>query len=234
MTGLALNCRINKKSLFDRKHYFYADLPVTYSVCVGKKPSQVSTKTVRIKQIQLEQDSGKSLHDEPRSQTLIDLNRAGVGLLEVVLEPDMSCGEEAASAVRELQLILQALGTSQANMADFEIERQIHELENGRKILNETRSFDYKLGFMPEPNLPPLLLHDTTSLPPGADPQQVINIDWIRERLPELPSETREKLIQQYGMLPEHSFALLGNIKGVRHRVIKPTGIKREQQSPHR
>ncbi|XP_030873603.1 glutamyl-tRNA(Gln) amidotransferase subunit B, mitochondrial isoform X2 [Leptonychotes weddellii] len=282
MTGLALNCRINKKSLFDRKHYFYADLPagyqitqqrlpiavngsLAYSVCVGKKPSQVSTKTVRIKQIQLEQDSGKSLHDEPRSQTLIDLNRAGVGLLEVVLEPDMSCGEEAASAVRELQLILQALGTSQANMAegqlrvdanisvhhpgeplgvrtevknlnsarflakaiDFEIERQIHELENGRKILNETRSFDYKLGctmpmrdkegkqdyrFMPEPNLPPLLLHDTASLPPGADPQQVINIDWIRERLPELPSETREKLIQQYGMLPEHSFALLNEV----------------------
>ncbi|XP_027981097.1 glutamyl-tRNA(Gln) amidotransferase subunit B, mitochondrial isoform X1 [Eumetopias jubatus] len=282
MTGLALNCRINKKSLFDRKHYFYADLPagyqitqqrlpiavngcLAYSVSVGKKPSQVSTRTVRIKQIQLEQDSGKSLHDEPRSQTLIDLNRAGVGLLEVVLEPDMSCGEEAASAVRELQLILQALGTSQANMAegqlrvdanisvhhpgeplgvrtevknlnsarflakaiDFEIKRQIHELENGRKILNETRSFDDKLGctmpmrdkegkqdyrFMPEPNLPPLLLYDTASLPPGADPQQVINIDWIRERLPELPGKTREKLIQQYGMLPEHSFTLLNEV----------------------
>ncbi|XP_026355259.2 glutamyl-tRNA(Gln) amidotransferase subunit B, mitochondrial isoform X1 [Ursus americanus] len=282
MTGLALSCRINKKSLFDRKHYFYADLPagyqitqqrlpiavngsLAYSVCAGKKPSQVITKTVRIKQIQLEQDSGKSLHDELRSQTLIDLNRAGVGLLEVVLEPDMSCGEEAATAVRELQLILQALGTSQANMAegqlrvdanisvhhpgeplgvrtevknlnsarflakaiDSEIERQIHELENGREILNETRSFDYKLGctmpmrdkegkqdyrFMPEPNLPPLLLYDTASLPPGADPQQVINIDWIRERLPELPSETREKLVQQYGMLPEHSFALLNEV----------------------
>jgi len=69
---------------------------------------------------------------------------------------------------------------------------------------------DYR--FMPEPNLPPLLLHDTASLPPGADPQQVINIDWIREQLPELPSETREKLIQQYGMLPEHSFALLNEV----------------------
>ncbi|GAB5570450.1 glutamyl-tRNA(Gln) amidotransferase subunit B [Prionailurus iriomotensis] len=270
MTGLALNCHINKKSLFDRKHYFYADLPagyqitqqrlpiavngsLAYSVCVGKKWRQVITKTVRIKQIQLEQDSGKSLHDELRSQTLIDLNRAGVGLLEVVLEPDMSCGEEAATAVRELQLILQALGTSQANMAegqlrvdanisvhhpgeplgvrtevknlnsarflaraiDYEIQRQINELENGCEILNETRSFDYKLGgapFMPEPNLPPLLLYDTASLPAGADPQQVINIDWIREQLPELPSETREKLIQQYGILPEHSFALLNEV----------------------
>lgn len=281
MTGLALNCRINKKSLFDRKHYFYADLPagyqitqqrlpiaasghLTYSVCRGKKQSQVA-KTVRVKQIQLEQDSGKSLHDDLRAQTLIDLNRAGVGLLEVVLEPDLCCGEEAALAVRELQLILQALGTSQANMAegqlrvdanisvhhpgealgvrtevknlnslrflaraiDCEIQRQITELENGGEILNETRSFDYKLGctvpmrdkegkqdyrFMPEPNLPPLVLHDSASLPPGADPEQVVNVDQLRDRLPELPSATRERLVRQYGMLPEHSFALLSEV----------------------
>lgn len=105
----------------------------------------------RITQIQLEQDSGKSLHDELRSQTLIDLNRAGnsftpqlnpsersetlrqqscktrlssrlsgVGLMELVMEPDMSCGEEAAAAVRELQLILQAVGTCQGNMSGTE------------------------------------------------------------------------------------------------------------------
>ncbi|KAK2116332.1 hypothetical protein P7K49_006958 [Saguinus oedipus] len=279
MTGLALNCHINKKCLFDRKHYFYADLPagyqitqqrlpiavngsLTYGISAGKERGQVIPKMVRVKQIQLEQDSGKSLHDDLRSQTLIDLNRAGVGLLEVVLEPDLSCGEEAAIAVRELQLILQALGTSQANMAegqlrvdanisvhhpgeplgvrtevknlnsirflakavDYEIQRQISELENGGEILNETRSFHEKLGctvsmrdkeakqdyrFMPEPNLPPLLLYDATSLPTGADPQQVINIDQIREMLPELPSVTRERLVQQYGMLPEHSFTLL-------------------------
>lgn len=65
---------------------------------------------------------------------------------------------------------------------------------------------------MPEPNLPPLLLYDTESLPAGADPQQVIDIDRIREQLPELPSVTREKLVQQYGMLPEHSFTLLVSI----------------------
>ncbi|XP_021013314.1 glutamyl-tRNA(Gln) amidotransferase subunit B, mitochondrial [Mus caroli] len=282
MTGLALNCHINKKSLFDRKHYFYSDLPagyqitqqrlpiaanghLTYCIYLGKKPSQETTKTVRIKQIQLEQDSGKSLHDDLRSQTLIDLNRAGIGLLEVVLEPDLCCGEEAALAVRELQLILQALGTSQANMAegqlrvdanisvhhpgeplgvrtevknlnslrflakaiDYEIQRQITELENGGEILNETRSFDYKLGctmpmrdkegkqdyrFMPEPNLPPLVLYDDTSLPQGADSQQVINVDQLRDMLPELPSATRERLVQQYGMLPEHSFALLNEV----------------------
>ncbi|XP_055974950.1 glutamyl-tRNA(Gln) amidotransferase subunit B, mitochondrial [Sorex fumeus] len=279
MTGLALNCHINRKSLFDRKHYFYADLPagyqitqqrlpiavngsLAYSMYTGPQPSQVVTKTVRVRQIQLEQDSGKSLHDEQRAQTLIDLNRAGVGLLEVVLEPDMTCGEEAATAVRELQLILQTLGSSQASMAegqlrvdanisvhhpgeplgvrtevknlnsarflakaiDYEIQRQISELENGGEVVNETRSFDYRLGctismrdkegkqdyrFMPEPNLPPLVLYDSASLPAGADPQQVINIDQIRQQLPELPQVTREKLVQRYGMQPRHSAALL-------------------------
>uniref|UniRef100_A0A8C3SJ65 Glutamyl-tRNA(Gln) amidotransferase subunit B, mitochondrial n=1 Tax=Chelydra serpentina TaxID=8475 RepID=A0A8C3SJ65_CHESE len=279
MTGLALNCSINKKSLFDRKHYFYADLPagyqitqqrlpvavngsLSYSFCVGGKKNQMLTRTVRIKQIQLEQDSGKSLHDDTRSQTLIDLNRAGVGLMEVVMEPDMSSGEEAAAAVRELQLILQTLGSSQAIMAegqlrvdanvsvhhpgeaygvrtevkninsarflaraiDYEIQRQIKELENGGTVMNETRAFDYKLGctipmrdkegkqdyrFMPEPNLPPLILYDTKSLPANTNHQQVVNIDWIRERLPDLPSVRRVKLVEQYGILPEHSFTLL-------------------------
>ncbi|XP_071599045.1 glutamyl-tRNA(Gln) amidotransferase subunit B, mitochondrial isoform X2 [Heliangelus exortis] len=241
MTGLALNCSINKKSLFDRKHYFYADLPagyqitqqrvpiavngtLSYSLYIDNKMSQMVTKTVRIKQIQLEQDSGKSLHDDTRSQTLVDLNRAGVGLMEVVMEPDMCCGEEAAAAVRELQLILQTLGSSQAVMADYEIERQIEELENGGTILNETRAFDSKLGctvpmrdkegkqdyrFMPEPNLPPLILYDAKSLPANINHQQVVNIDWIHERLPDLPSVKRAKLVELYGILPEHSFTLV-------------------------
>uniref|UniRef100_A0ABI7Y057 Glutamyl-tRNA(Gln) amidotransferase subunit B, mitochondrial n=1 Tax=Felis catus TaxID=9685 RepID=A0ABI7Y057_FELCA len=241
MTGLALNCHINKKSLFDRKHYFYADLPagyqitqqrlpiavngsLAYSVCVGKKWRQVITKTVRIKQIQLEQDSGKSLHDELRSQTLIDLNRAE-GQLRVDANISVHHPGEPLGVRTEVKNLNSARFLARA--IDYEIQRQINELENGCEILNETRSFDYKLGctvpmrdkegkqdyrFMPEPNLPPLLLYDTASLPAGADPQQVINIDRIREQLPELPSETREKLIQQYGILPEHSFALLNEV----------------------
>ncbi|XP_042664149.1 glutamyl-tRNA(Gln) amidotransferase subunit B, mitochondrial isoform X2 [Tyto alba] len=291
MTGLALNCSINKKSLFDRKHYFYADLPervpiavngsLSYSLCIDNKMSQMVTKTVRIKQIQLEQDSGKSLHDDTRSQTLVDLNRAGVGLMEVVMEPDMCCGEEAAAAVRELQLILQTLGSSQAVMAegqlrvdanisvhhpgepygvrtevkninsirflakavDYEIKRQIEELENGGTILNETRAFDSKLGctvpmrdkegkqdyrFMPEPNLPPLILYDAKSLPANMNHQQVVNIDWIHERLPDLPSVKRAKLVERYGILPEHSFTLL-NEDGLTEffeNVVKHTQMK--------
>nr|XP_033796577.1 glutamyl-tRNA(Gln) amidotransferase subunit B, mitochondrial [Geotrypetes seraphini] len=295
MTGLALNCNINRKSLFDRKHYFYADLPagyqitqqrlpiavngiLTYQLQVGKKGDQLATRTARIKQIQLEQDSGKSLHDDNRNQTLIDLNRAGIGLMELVMEPDMCCGEEAAAAVRELQLILQALGTSQANMSegqlrvdanvsvhrpgepygvraevkninsarflakaiDYEIKRQTEVLENGGKVLNETRAFDFKLGyttsmrdkegkqdyrFMPEPNLPPLILFDAKSLPAHVNPQQVVNIDLIRERLPELPSISRKRLVEQYRILPEHGFTLLNEdgLKDFFQNVVKMT-----------
>ncbi|KAK2817208.1 hypothetical protein Q5P01_025399 [Channa striata] len=280
MTGLALNCTINRKSLFDRKHYFYADLPagyqitqqrrpiavdgmLIYSLLGGKRRSEVIRKKVLIKQIQLEQDSGKSLHDDARSQTLIDLNRAGVGLMELVMEPDMSCGEEAAAAVRELQLILQALGTCQGNMSegqlrvdanvsvhrpgeplgirtevkninsvrylakaiDYEIQRQIDVLLRGGTVQNETRAYDSKSGetipmrdkeglqdyrFMPEPNLPPLIVYeDSASLPTGIDACQAVVVQKIRERLPELPSVKRDRLVQTYGILPEHSFTLV-------------------------
>ncbi|XP_069545350.1 glutamyl-tRNA(Gln) amidotransferase subunit B, mitochondrial [Brachyistius frenatus] len=280
MTGLAFNCTINKKSLFDRKHYFYADLPagyqitqqrrpiavdgmLTYSLLGGKKRSQVIRKNVHIKQIQLEQDSGKSLHDDVRSQTLIDLNRAGVGLMELVMEPDMSCGEEAAAAVRELQLILQALGTCQGNMSegqlrvdanvsvhrpgeplgvrtevkninsvrylgraiDYEIQRQIDVLQRGGTVQNETRAYDSKSGetipmrdkeglqdyrFMPEPNLPPLIVYeDNASLPTGIDTCRAVVVQKIKEGLPELPSVKRDRLVQTYGILPEHSFTLV-------------------------
>ncbi|KAM9450030.1 glutamyl-tRNA(Gln) amidotransferase subunit B, mitochondrial [Clarias gariepinus] len=280
MTGLALDCKINTKSLFDRKHYFYADLPAGYQItqqrvpiavngCLsfsylgGRKRSEVITKTVRVRQIQLEQDSGKSLHDDQRSRTLIDLNRAGVGLMEVVMDPDMCCGEEAAAAVRELQLILQTLGTCQGNMAegqlrvdanvsvhhpgeplgvrtevkninsarfvakaiDFEIQRQIEVLQSGGTVLNETRSFDSKTGttvpmrdkeglqdyrFMPEPNLPPLFVYESvSSVPHGVDPAHVVVIDRLKAQIPELPGVKRTRLMEEYGILPEHSFTLV-------------------------
>ncbi|KAM6971938.1 glutamyl-tRNA(Gln) amidotransferase subunit B, mitochondrial [Aplochiton taeniatus] len=280
MTALALNCHINSRSLFDRKHYFYADLPtgyqitqqrrpiavdgrLTYSHLGGRKRNQVVTKTVRIIQIQLEQDSGKSLHDDQRSQTLIDLNRAGVGLMELVMEPDMSCGEEAAAAVRELQLILQALGTCQGNMAegqlrvdanvsvhrpgeplgirtevkninsarylaraiDYEIQRQKEAVLSGGIVQNETRAFDSKTGntvpmrdkeglqdyrFMPEPNLPPLTVYqEVGAVPRGVDPLQVVVVEQLRARLPELPSVRRQRLLTDYAILPEHSFTLV-------------------------
>lgn len=84
-----------------------------YTPEIHKKPY---TKSVKIKQVQLEQDSGKSIHDEYNSYSLVDLNRAGIPLMEIVFEPDLSDGEEAAALVKELTIILQRLGTCSCKM----------------------------------------------------------------------------------------------------------------------
>ncbi|KAK3099597.1 hypothetical protein FSP39_006799 [Pinctada imbricata] len=134
-TALALKSNINKVSKFDRKHYFYADLPQGYQITQQRMPLAVGGKvdyaivdestqkeigqgTARITQIQLEQDSGKSLHDEEEKRSLIDLNRAGIGLMEIVTEPDFSNGLEAHSFVSELRLILRSLGTCSGKMKE--------------------------------------------------------------------------------------------------------------------
>ncbi|ALC47430.1 CG5463, partial [Drosophila busckii] len=132
-TSLALGCRVNKVSMFDRKHYFYADLPNGYQITQqraalandglmtfpvitpGKK---VYYKSVKLLQLQLEQDSGKSLHDEQLKRSLVDLNRAGLPLMELVFAPDLETGEEAASLVKELMLILKRLQTCSCKMEE--------------------------------------------------------------------------------------------------------------------
>nr|CAD7399982.1 unnamed protein product [Timema poppensis] len=133
VTALALSCKINSVSMFDRKHYFYADLPAGYQITQQRAPLaqggqlqfQVFTpgvhkepysKTSHIHQLQLEQDSGRSLHDDVARRTLIDLNRAGIPLMEIVFEPDLQDGEEAAALVRELSMILERLGTCSCRM----------------------------------------------------------------------------------------------------------------------
>ncbi|CAG9860987.1 unnamed protein product [Phyllotreta striolata] len=133
LTALTLNCRVNPVSYFDRKHYFYADLPLGYQITQQRAPiandgclefqvytpsvhKQPYSKSVRIKQLQLEQDSGKSLHDTDRS--LVDLNRAGVGLMELVFEPDLKDGEEAAALIKELVAILQRIDTCSCKMEE--------------------------------------------------------------------------------------------------------------------
>ncbi|KAK1218497.1 hypothetical protein PQX77_018823 [Marasmius sp. AFHP31] len=122
--ALALNCTIQRRSTFDRKHYFYSDQPMGYQITQQYSPlAQNGTLTlpklgipVRIKQIQLEQDTGKSLFDHRTRSSLIDLNRAGTGLLEIVTEPDLRSPEEAAEYVRSLQSLLRSMGVSDGNM----------------------------------------------------------------------------------------------------------------------
>ncbi|KAF7994915.1 hypothetical protein HCN44_004387 [Aphidius gifuensis] len=134
LTALALSCKVNEVSLFDRKHYFYADLPSGYQITQQRQPLAIDgelkfnvfssdtkipsyTKVSKIKQIQLEQDSGKSLHDEKRG-FLVDLNRAGVPLMELVFEPDLASGEEAAALVKELVITLERLNTCSCKMEE--------------------------------------------------------------------------------------------------------------------
>ncbi|GJE84861.1 glutamyl-tRNA amidotransferase B subunit [Phanerochaete sordida] len=123
-TALALDCKVQPRSTFDRKHYFYADLPSGYQITQHYAPFATdghlrlskSDVSVRIKQVQLEQDTGKSMTDRRRRVTSIDLNRAGAGLMEIVSEPDIRSPEEAADYVRTLQALLRAMGSSDGNM----------------------------------------------------------------------------------------------------------------------
>ncbi|KAK2176622.1 hypothetical protein NP493_652g04026 [Ridgeia piscesae] len=280
LTALAINSNLNMVSKFDRKHYFYSDLPSGFQITQYRQPlavggyvqyvvqdhssKHIERKKIHITQLQLEQDSGKSLHDTEDSISLIDLNRAGVGLMEIITEPEFHSSEEAMSFVKELQLIFQCIGTCDGRMdegsmrvdasvsvhhpgeplgtrsevknlnstryvgraIDFEVKRQIEILESGGEVANETRAFDFESGetipmrdkehlhdyrFMPEPNLPPLRLYsDASPPPPGVATDQVINIDRLKERLPELPEEKRGRMEAQYGLTLSQAIILVG------------------------
>jgi aspartyl-tRNA(Asn)/glutamyl-tRNA(Gln) amidotransferase subunit B len=126
-TGLGLNAAINLKSVFDRKNYFYPDLPQGYQISQYKSPvvgegavtvdlSDGSAKTVGIERLHLEQDAGKSVHDRHPSMSLVDLNRSGVALMEIVSKPDMRSADEAKAYVSKLRAILRYLGTCDGDM----------------------------------------------------------------------------------------------------------------------
>lgn len=129
MAGLALNCKINKKSTFARKNYFYPDLPKGYQISQYDEPLAVNgylkiktengEKTVRIKRVHMEEDAGKLIHDESgKPYSYVDLNRAGIPLLEIVTEPDISTPQEAEAFVKELRLILVYLGICDGNLEE--------------------------------------------------------------------------------------------------------------------
>jgi aspartyl-tRNA(Asn)/glutamyl-tRNA(Gln) amidotransferase subunit B len=128
-TGLGLKAQINLFSVFDRKNYFYADLPSGYQISQFQQPivgkgeivldmPDGSSRTVGVTRLHLEMDAGKSLHDQHPNKTYVDLNRSGVALMEIVSEPDMRTAEEAAAYVRKLRAILRYLGTCDGNMEE--------------------------------------------------------------------------------------------------------------------
>src|SRR6476659_6325045 len=125
-TGLGLKARINRRSVFDRKNYFYPDLPQGYQISQYKSPivgeGEVvvdmpdETITVGIERLHLEQDAGKSVHDRHPTMSLVDLNRAGVALMEIVSKPDLRSSEDAKAYVAKLRSILRYLGTCDGDM----------------------------------------------------------------------------------------------------------------------
>ncbi len=250
-TGLALDAQINLYSIFDRKNYFYADLPQGYQISQYKQPvvgegiitldlKDGETKEVGIERLHLEQDAGKSMHDQHPTMTYVDLNRSGVALMEIVSKPDMRSSEEAGAYLKKLRTILRYIGTCDGNMEqgsmradvnvsvrkpggplgtrceiknvnsvrfvqqaiEYEARRQIDVIEDGGKIVQETRLYDVAQGvtrsmrskdeahdyrYFPDPDLLPLEL----------DPAWV---DEIKAGLPELPDEKKNRLMRDFGL----------------------------------
>jgi aspartyl-tRNA(Asn)/glutamyl-tRNA(Gln) amidotransferase subunit B len=250
-TGLGLGAQINRLSVFERKNYFYADLPQGYQISqyahpiVGKGIIEIDlpggeTKEVGVTRLHLEQDAGKSLHDQHATKTFVDLNRSGSALMEIVSEPDMRSSDEAAAYVRKLRTILRYLGTCDGNMdegsmrcdvnisvrkpgekygtrceiknvnsiryvqaaIEYEARRQIELIEEGGKVVQETRLWDPRQGitrsmrskeeafdyrYFPDPDLLPLQLDETL-------------IERVRSMLPELPDTKKRRFIGDYGL----------------------------------
>jgi aspartyl-tRNA(Asn)/glutamyl-tRNA(Gln) amidotransferase subunit B len=240
--GLALQGAPNDLSSFDRKNYFYPDSPKAYQISQSAQPLVLGgmLKNININHIHLEEDAGKLMHDDSPGSvggSLVDFNRAGVPLMELVTEPDMHTAEEAVAFMKELQLVLRYLGVSDADLErgqmradanisispddslgtraevknlnsfnsvfqaiNYEIKRQTALLEEGKKVVQETRGWDdaqqkttsqrskeeaQDYRYFPEPDLPPF----ETS---------VFDIESLRNLLPELPDQKRERFIKEY------------------------------------
>ena len=253
--ALALNCKINRYSVFARKHYFYPDLPKAYQITQYELPfaengwveiekSDGTKKRIRIRRIHMEEDAGKTIHGEGYDEnSYVDLNRAGTPLIEIVSEPDISTPEEARLYMQKLRDILVWIGVNDGNLEEgslrcdanvsirpkgskelgtrteiknvnsfrfiqkaleYEIERQIKVVKSGGEVVQETRLFDSVKGvtktmrtkeeaedyrYFPEPDLPPLIIDE----------------EWlqsIKESLPELPDQVKERFISEFGITP--------------------------------
>jgi aspartyl-tRNA(Asn)/glutamyl-tRNA(Gln) amidotransferase subunit B len=132
LAGKALNCTLQDISHFDRKNYFYPDLPKGYQISQDKKPFcingylDIDGKKIRINRIHLEEDTGRLIHDEKKGYSLVDFNRAGIPLMELVTEPDIRSGEEARKFAEELKLIFRYLNISDANMEQGQMRVEVN------------------------------------------------------------------------------------------------------------
>ncbi len=250
--GLACKCAIREENQYARKNYFYADLPKGYQITQDKTPictggyitiktKEGAEKHINLTRIHMEEDAGKSMHDQDPLDSLIDLNRAGVALLEVVSEPEIRSGEEAYAYLTEVRKLVRYLEICDGNMEEgsmrcdanisvrlrgdekfgkrvevknmnsirnvqraieYEIQRQIAEVEAGREISQDTRSFEAETGstfilrskemandyrYFPEPDLQPVMVTQDY-------------IESIRKNLPPLPQDLHKKYVLDFGL----------------------------------
>ena len=170
--GLALNCEINQRNFFDRKNYFYADLPKGYQITQDNSPickngylnivlASGEEKRIGINRIHLEEDAGKSLHDQNPKYSYVDLNRAGVPLIEIVTEPDIRSAEEAAALLTEIRQLVRHLDVSDGNMEEGSLRCDANisirkkdtteygtrcEVKNLNSIRNVRRAMDFEFS----------------------------------------------------------------------------------------
>ena len=263
--GLATHCQITRSSILARKNYFYPDLPKGYQISQYELPICAegyvdieldgAAKHIRLTRIHMEEDAGKNIHDAHSDSSLVDLNRAGVPLLEIVSEPDMASAAEAGAYLRTLRAILQYLAVCDGNMEEgsfrcdanvsvrpvgttalgtkieiknlnsfravdraieYEIRRQSETLEEGGKLMQETRLWDehreetrsmrskesaHDYRYFPDPDLLPL----------------VVDENWIaavRDSLLELPAARKSRFMSELG-LPAYDAELLTSRKDI-------------------
>ncbi len=258
-TGLATHCTISSYSRFARKNYFYPDLPKGYQISQYELPVcekgyveivvNGKVKRIGLTRIHLEEDAGKNLHQPEGGASLVDLNRAGTPLMEIVSEPDIRTSEEASEYLKKLRAILRYIEVSDADMEkgnfrcdanvsirpvgakefgtraevknvnsfkfvqkalEYEIKRQAQVLDDGGKVIQETRLFDSTKGvtfsmrskeeahdyrYFPEPDLVPIVVSRET-------------VEIIGKTIPELPDARRERFAKEYG-LPEYDADML-------------------------
>ncbi|MGV3546746.1 MAG: Asp-tRNA(Asn)/Glu-tRNA(Gln) amidotransferase subunit GatB, partial [Pedobacter sp.] len=170
--GLALNCEINQYNFFDRKNYFYADLPKGYQITQDNSPickngylnvrlGDGSEKRIGINRIHLEEDAGKSMHDQDEKFSFVDINGAGVPLIEIVTEPDIRSSEEAAALLTEIRQLVRFLDVSDGNMEEGSLRCDANisirekgttaygtrcEVKNVNSIRNVRRAMDFEFG----------------------------------------------------------------------------------------
>ena len=264
--GLALNCDITRYHKFDRKNYFYPDLPKAYQISQlylpiaknGKVPIELPSgeeKIIRIHEMHMEEDAGKLVHDPWIDQTRADYNRCGVPLIEIVTEPDFRSAEEVIAYLEKLKSTLEYLGVSDCKMQEgslrcdvnlsvrpagstelgtrtemkninsfkasaraiaYEARRQIELIEEGKRVVQETRRWDENKDatfsmrskenaqdyrYFPEPDIPPMEITDDY-------------LDSARQELPEMAQEKKRRYVAQFG-LPAYDAGMITGQKAL-------------------